>query len=165
MYNNQLATSAGVGTGISRVIYSSDRMSNAEIEAALNEVYQTMKPLYYQFNNFMDFYVNKITKKYKFRFTFDGATYGFERKARMDNLLKLAERGLVLNESAFASAIGIEPQLFSASLRESKGTNWVQDYTQRLFNINTSRSEDVGRPTQDVVTPSGEYKRDMGSNE
>ena len=38
-------------------------MSNAEVEAAMNETYQTMKPLYYQFSNFMDFFANKLTKK------------------------------------------------------------------------------------------------------
>ena len=71
MYDTQLATSAAVGTGLSRVIYSTDRMSNAEIEAALNETYQTMKPMYYQFANFMEFFGNKLTKKYKFKFLFD----------------------------------------------------------------------------------------------
>ena len=161
MYNQQLASTAGVGTGISRVIYSSDRMSIAEVEAAQNEVYQTMKPLYYQFNNFLDFYVNKITKKYKFKFVLDGATYNYERKSRMDNLFKLADHGIVLNESAFASALGIEPQVFSASIRESKNTDWIQEYSQRLFNINTSKdTSTAGRPLSDNITESGEYKRD-----
>ena len=62
MYNDQLKTSAATGTGASRIIYSTDRMSNAEVEAALNETYQTMKPLYAQFSNFLDYYVNQITK-------------------------------------------------------------------------------------------------------
>lgn len=74
-YTNELTTTAGIGTGISRVIYSSDKMSNAELEAALNEVYQTMKPMYAQFNNFLDFYVNQMTSKYKFKFEFVGSNY------------------------------------------------------------------------------------------
>ena len=68
MYENQLANSAGVGSGISRVIYSSDRMSNAEIEAGIIDQYNTMKPLYNQFSNFLNFYVNQITKRYRFKF-------------------------------------------------------------------------------------------------
>ena len=45
MYKTQEAVSAAVGTGLSRVIYSTDRMSNAEVEAAKDETYNTMRPL------------------------------------------------------------------------------------------------------------------------
>ena len=77
MYQTQLSTSAAVGTGLSRVIYSTDRMSNAEIEAAKDETYNTMKPLYYQFSNFMEFYANKLTKKYHFKFILHTAPFTF----------------------------------------------------------------------------------------
>ena len=141
MYNDQLKTSAATGTGASRIIYSTDRMSNAEVEAALNETYQTMKPLYAQFSNFLDYYVNQITKKYKFRFIFDGATYSFERNGRFDRLTKMADKGLVLSPSAWASAYGIEPQIFEAQLRESKYSNWLDEYSQLMININTTAQE------------------------
>ena len=149
MYQNQLATSSAVGTGISRIIYSTDRMSNAEIEAALNETYQTMKPLYYQFANFMEFFANKLTKKYKFKFIFDGSTYRFEREGRFDRLSKLADKGIVLNSSAWASAIGMNPALFENSLMESKGNGWTENL-QLLLNVNTtSQSSTSGRPRAD----------------
>lgn len=164
MYDEQLKTSAGISSGISRVIYSSDRMSNAEMEAALNEVYQTMKPLYYQFSNFMDFFINQITKKYKFRFVFDGSTYTFERKARFENLNKVADRGIVLAPSAWASAMGIEPQLFEASLMESKHSGW-QDNLSLLLNINTTKqeqSDSSGRPRNEgIVDDSTERNYDQ----
>lgn len=150
MYDEQLKTSAGVSSNIGRIIYSSDRMSNAEIEAGLNEIYQTMKPLYYQFENFMEFFVNQITKKYKFKFIFDGSTYSFERNRRFEQLTKIADKGLVLNASAWASAIGMEPQLFETSLRESKLTGWAEKYSQLLLNINTTaQDENAGRPRTD----------------
>ena len=103
-------------------------MSNAEVEAALNEIYQTMKPLYYQFNNFMDFFVNMQTKKYKFKFIFDGSNYRWEREARFEKIMKLSDKGIVLAPSAWASAVGIEPQLFEASLMESKNCNWKDNF-------------------------------------
>lgn len=167
-YNNDLTTTAGLGTGISRVIYSSDRMSNAEIEAALNEVYQTMKPMYAQFNNFLDFYVNQMTSKYKFKFEFTGSNYPFERDARFDKLMKLADKGLVLNSSAWASAIGMNPVTFDRMLSESKATGWVIKYGQLVLNANTSKSpsdsgSDGGRPRQNAssLTDSGEASREM----
>lgn len=162
-YTNELTTTAGIGTGISRVIYSSDKMSNAELEAALNEVYQTMKPMYAQFNNFLDFYVNQMTSKYKFKFEFVGSNYQFERDARFDKMMKMADKGLVLNSSAWASAIGMNPVTFDRMLAESKYTGWINKYSQMLMNTyTTSQSNEGGRPRQSgtSLTESGEASRE-----
>ena len=163
-YTNELTTTAGIGTSISRVIYSSDKMSNAELEAALNEVYQTMKPMYAQFNNFLDFYVNQMTSKYKFKFEFVGSNYQFERDARFDKMMKMADKGLVLNSSAWASAVGMNPVTFDRMLAESKYTGWIDKYSQMLLNANTSSYKDNegGRERKNArdLTESGEASRD-----
>ena len=163
-YTNELTTTAGIGTGISRVIYSSDKMSNAELEAALNEVYQTMKPMYAQFNNFLDFYVNQMTSKYKFKFEFVGSNYQFERDARFDKMMKMADKGLVLNSSAWASAVGMNPVTFDRMLAESKYTGWIDKYSQMLLNANTSSYKDHegGRERKNArdLTESGEASRE-----
>lgn len=163
-YTNELTTTAGIGTGISRVIYSSDKMSNAELEAALNEVYQTMKPMYAQFNNFLDFYVNQMTSKYKFKFEFVGSNYQFERDARFDKIMKMADKGLVLNSSAWASAVGMNPVTFDRMLAESKYTGWIDKYSQMMLNANTSSYKDNegGRERKNArdLTDSGEASRE-----
>ena len=163
-YTNELTTTAGIGTGISRVIYSSDKMSNAELEAALNEVYQTMKPMYAQFNNFLDFYVNQMTSKYKFKFEFVGSNYQFERDARFDKMMKMADKGLVLNSSAWASAIGMNPVTFDRMLAESKYTGWIDKYSTMMLNANTSSYKDNegGRERKNArdLTDSGEASRE-----
>lgn len=163
-YTNELTTTAGIGTGISRVIYSSDKMSNAELEAALNEVYQTMKPMYAQFNNFLDFYVNQMTSKYKFKFEFVGSNYQFERDARFDKMMKMADKGLVLNSSAWASAVGMNPVTFDRMLAESKYTGWIDKYSQMLLNANTSsyKNNEGGRERKNArdLTESGEASRE-----
>lgn len=163
-YTNELTTTAGIGTGISRVIYSSDKMSNAELEAALNEVYQTMKPMYAQFNNFLDFYVNQMTSKYKFKFEFVGSNYQFERDSRFDKMMKMADKGLVLNSSAWASAVGMNPVTFDRMLAESKYTGWIDKYSQMLLNANTSSYKDNegGRERKNArdLTESGEASRE-----
>ena len=161
MYQNKLSTTAGIGTGISRVIYSTDRMSNAEVEAAMNETYQTMKPMYYQFSNFMEFFANKLTKRYKFKFIFDGATYRYERDARFERILKLADKGIVLSPSVWASVIGMNPVLFENSLIESKVSGWT-DNLQLLLNTNTTAQENVaGRPRTDYPDDSTDRNEDM----
>lgn len=163
MYTDQLATSAGVGSGVSRVIYSSDRMSNAEIEAGITDQYNTMKALYYQFENFLDFYVNQLTKKYKFKFHFTGCTYDFERDKRFDRLCKLADRGLVLGPSAWASAVGYEPQQFERLLEEAKYGDFKDKFMLMLNANTTAQSSDNqgGRPTKETgdLSDSGEMNR------
>lgn len=161
MYTNQLSTSAAVGSGLSRVIYSTERMSNAEVEAAMNETYQTMKPMYYQFSNFMEFFANKLTKKYKFKFIFDGSTYRYEREARFDKLSKLADKGIVLNPSAWASAIGMNPVLFENSLMESKNTGWVENLQLLLNSNTTSQNATSGRPRTDFPDDSTDRNWDQ----
>ena len=163
MYKDQVATTAASGTGISRVIYSTDRVSAAELEAQQNEVYQTMRPMYSQFNNFMDFFVNQMTKKYKFKFTFDGATYRYDRTQRFEQINKLADRGIVLPPSAWASALGQNPALFEAALRESKNTGWLDKYSQLMVNINTTSQEaEGGRPREEgAVDAATEASREL----
>lgn len=163
-YNNELSTTAGIGTGISRAIYSSDRMSAAEIEAAQNEVYQTMRPMYAQFNNFLDFFVNQMTGKYKFKFEFIGSTYRYERNDRFDHLVRLSDKGLVLNPSAWASAVGMNPVTFERMLNESKLTGWIDKYSQTMVNVNviSQGNNGGGRPRIDgAVEESTEASREM----
>ena len=163
MYEQQLANSAGVGSGISRVIYSSDRMSNAEIEAGIIDQYNTVKQVYAQFNNFLEFFVNKLTKRYKFSFEFNGCSYPFERRERFDRLVTIADKGLVLGPSAWASAMGYKPQEFERLLEESKHSGWIDNLSQLMMNVNTTKQESQGgRPRQETgdLTDSGESSRD-----
>lgn len=161
LYNKQLSTTAASGTGMSRVIYSSDRMSNAELQYATEAQYQIMKVMYPQFNKFLEFYANRLTKHYKFAFAFEGCSYEYERQKRFDRLVKFADKGIVLNESAYAAALGMRPQDFSRSLSEG-ASGRMQAKLTALLNANTMKSNSgVGRPRTDdaELTPSGEASR------
>lgn len=162
MYANQLKNAAGMGSSASRIIYSSDRMSNAELQYATEADYHIMKALYPQFENFLDFWANKLTKTYKFKFIFDGCSFEFDRQARFDRLLKMADKGLVLNSSAYASALGMRPQDFDASLSEGCYGDLTKKLTL-LLNANTTKDGSVtgGRPTMDAtqITESAEASR------
>ena len=163
MYSNQLAISAGLGSGASRVLYSSDRMSNAELQYAVEAQYQIMKNLYPQFQNFLDFYGNKLTSKYHFKFIFDGCSYEFEREKRFDRIFKLADKGIVLNSSAYASVLGMTPQDFERSLTEGHSGGWL-DKLSLLLNANTMKDGGGGngrpRSESSTLTESGEASRE-----
>ena len=161
MYEQQLANSAGVGSGISRVIYSSDRMSNAEIEAGIIDQYNTVKQVYSQFNNFLEFFGNQLTKKYKFKFSFDGCSYPFEREKRFERLTKAADKGIVLGPSAWASAMGYTPMEFDRLLDEAKYGDFSNKWQLMLNTNTTAQDSQGGRPRKDDgLTDSGESSRD-----
>ena len=160
MYDKHLSTSAGLGSGASRLIYSSDRMSNAELQYSVEALYQIMKNLYPQFQNFMDFYASKLKTKYHFKFIFDGCSYDFDRGKRFERLMKLADKGMVLNSSAYASAIGMSPQDFDRSLQEGHSSGWL-DKLSMMLNANTMKDGGNGRPPSDDtdLSDSGEASR------
>lgn len=162
MYENQLSNSAGVGSGISRVIYSSDRMSNAEIEAGIIDQYNTVKQVYSQFNNFLEFFGNQLTKKYKFKMTLDGCSYPFEREQRFERLTKAADKGIVLGPSAWASAMGYTPMDFDRLLDEAKYGDFSIKWQLMLNTNTTAQDSQGGRPQKNTgdLTDSGESSRD-----
>lgn len=128
MVDTQVKTAVGSGASASRILYATDKMSQEEIRNAILADYNVMKVLYEQFNNFLDFYVNKLTKKYKFKFIFDGSNYGFEREWRKDGIMRLAENGIVANDTAFASAYGFHPVVFSKMLQETSADgSWMSN--------------------------------------
>lgn len=164
MYGDQLKEAAGVGSSIGRVIYSSDKMSSAEIEAGQTEVYNIMKPMYAQFANFINFYANRLCKKYRFVVEFTGSNYKWERQQRFDNIMTLADRGFVLNESAYSSIVGMSPMQFDAMLAEGK-YGGMSDKLSLLLNANTMKDggSTNGRPAMnaDELSDSGERNRDQ----
>ena len=64
---------AGNGASANRMIYSDDKMSKDEVENAIVTDYNIVKKLYNQFDSFLDFYVNKKTRKYKFKFSLESS--------------------------------------------------------------------------------------------
>ena len=104
-----------------------------------------------------------MTSKYKFKFEFVGSNYQFERDARFDKMMKMADKGLVLNSSAWASAVGMNPVTFDRMLAESKYTGWIDKYSTLMLNANTTaQSNEGGRPRQSgtSLTESGEASRE-----
>lgn len=170
---NQNKIAGGASASASRLIYATDRMSTTELENAIQVDGNLVKGLYSQFQNFLEFWANKRTKKYKFKFLFEGLNFEFERNKRVERLFKFADKGIVLNSSAFASAMGMAPQDFDRSLSEGHSGDFVSKLTM-LMNVNTmkngggiqpSTSSDSqgGRPPVDssTLSDSGEQNRNQ----
>lgn len=161
MYDKQLKQSAGQSASASRMIYSDDKMSQSELENAIITDYNTIKKVYAQFNNFMNFYVNRKTKKYKFNFNFEGCSYPFERKQRFTQLMELGAVGIVLNSSAYASALGVKPNMFDAMMDEAHSGDFLTKLSP-LISIHTSTDKSKGQPEKDSseLSDGGSVARD-----
>ena len=143
MYSSTLTTSVTSGANASRILFASDKMSETEVIAAVTSDYNIMASLYKQFNSFLNFYVNHLTKKYKFQFYFDGANYDFLRDDKFEMIMKLAERGIVPNETVFASAMGMHPVMFSKMLMETSAEDsWIDNLSQ-LTSVHTQSGSAV----------------------
>lgn len=79
-------------------------------------------------------------------------------------MMKMADKGLVLNSSAWASAVGMNPVTFDRMLAESKYTGWIDKYSTMMLNANTSSYKDNegGRERKNArdLTESGEASRE-----
>lgn len=151
MVEKQYTTTAAQGASASTMIYTTSKMSQSELENALYEDYCFIKPLYEQFNQFLNFYVNKKTVKYKFEFCLDGMDRPFDRKQRQESLRNFADKGIVLDSTMWASALGIKPQVFQRSLECAHNSDFI-DNLSMMLNANTmgnNSENEAGRPKKD----------------
>ena len=154
MVENQEKITAADGASATTLIYTSDKMSQFELENAIYSDYCFMKPLYDQFNQFLNFYVNKKTKKYKFEFFFDGLDRQWDREKRQNVLRNYADKGIVLDSTMWASALGMKPQAFQRSLECAHNSNFIDNLTM-LLNANTMKNgggEDIDTISQKEST-------------
>lgn len=164
MVSTYYKSSVAPAASASRLIYSTDKMSNLEIENALMSDYQVVAKLYLQFNTFLNYYVNRYLAskriKLRFDFCFEGSIFPFEREKRQKQIMDLAERGITLSPPAFASAFGYTPMEFDNMLTESYYSDKWKKITP-LVSIHTIGQSKGGRPQVDdgVLTPSGEANR------
>lgn len=159
MVDNQAKITAADGASATTLIYTSDKMSQFELENAIYTDYCFMKPLYDQFNQFLNFYVNRKTKKYKFEFFFDGLDRQWDREKRQNALRNYADKGIVLDPTMWASSLGMKPQAFQRSLECAHNSNFI-DNLSMLLNANTMKngggveSELGGAPKKDSLEKS-----------
>lgn len=152
MVGTALENAAGQGAYGSSIIFSSGKKGQAEVLNGIIADYNIMKKLYMQFNAFLNFFVNKKTRKYKFNFRLDGCSYPFEREYRRKQINELADRGLTLPVQAWASAYGFEPHDFSRMLDEAVNGG-MDKQLMLLLNSNTSKDGgQVGNPVKDQTS-------------
>jgi hypothetical protein len=166
-HNKNVIASSGANR---QLIFSTDRANIEETRASINVDEFMMEHVYPYFNSFLDFYVNKLTKKFKFSFKFEGTEFASNRKLRLENSLKFAEKGMVLPQK-MAAAVGMSPFQFEKQLAMAQASGFVDALTP-IVNASQMSGKDVvsgkknGAPRKDEseLTEAGSEARAQGSN-
>lgn len=148
-----------------KVIFSTnDRMNVVETQLSLNIDELLAESVYPQFENFLEFYINNETKKYKFKIRFVGSNDYISRTRRQEEAFKYADKGVVL-PNRIASSLGLNKFELEDELAEAKASGFT-DKLMLMVNVNTMSNKDTGRPQKDEtdLTDSGSETRTTGSN-
>lgn len=157
--------SSGLNTAL---FYTSKLKANA-IESQLSFQGDSLlmeHNLYPQFANFLNYYCNKRTSKYKYNFKFEGNAYYLDRQKRLETATTLATNGIVLPQ-LFSSALGLKPQDFYRMMEESKATGFVDKLTPILSSFQMGNNPaNGGRPekSDSKISESGEQTKSDGAN-
>ena len=149
MYSEAIKNTTALGAAASRIIYDTDKASEAELIAQITTDASPLKKLYRQFEQFLNFYANKKTRKYNFAFHFDGIDYWFDKENRRDALEFAVDRGVIPNLTFFAQALGYPPHIFAQAVDEGKNGD-LSDKLGQLISIHTTAgsglNDEGGRP-------------------
>ena len=161
MYNQSNEVEAASSGATSRLIYASDKQSATEIVYSANIDEMIAKSVYPQYEKWLSTMINHFTKKYKFKFKFEGSKFSENRKTRLDNALKLADKGIVM-PAKIAAAVGMDIFEMKELIQQCKFDGF-QDLLYLLPNSNTKDmgTQNSGRPgtsmPADSTTRSDDY--------
>jgi hypothetical protein len=160
--NTALATS-GVNTNL---IFTSDVKQNVEeTRLSLNVDEQEMYNLYPQFENFMDYHINKLTHKYRFKTHFEGTKFYNNKEQRFDKAMSLTDKGIVL-PNLIAASLGMNAFELQRQMDEARANGFIDTLTPVISSAQMSGDAKAGRPSKSdsELTDSGADTRGAGSN-
>jgi hypothetical protein len=168
LYDSYLRTtlaSSGVNTNL--LFTSQVRPNTIETQLSLNTDEQLMELLYSQFNAFMNYHVNRVTKNFKFEFVFEGTEFYNNRQRRLDTQMTLTDKGIVMPQK-IAAAIGMKPNAFMKQLEEARALGFTDNLTPIVpaFQMSGAGGKEGGRPQKkdSELGDNGEQTRASGSN-
>ena len=156
-----------------KVIFSTKENQNAiESQFSIDIDRMLVKSIYPQFENFLEYYANRHTKKFKWSFRFVGTNDKFDREARQEEAFKYADKGVVL-PNKIASSLGMNKIELERELEEMNASDFIDKlrpminiYTQGNVTQGSTANAGAGRPLakDSDLTDSGEETRSKGSN-
>lgn len=162
-YNKSIASMSGN----SRVLFSVDKQNAVESQIAMNMDENIVRPLYDQFEKFLEYNINKLTKKFKFNFKLSGFNTFTDRKERNDMTREWAEKGVIIPDN-IAHSLGFNNRIeLEATLEMVQATDFVSKLTMLPNMFNQKDSSSVGRPSKGdgSISDSGASTTNTASND
>lgn len=166
LYSKYLSTALASSGINSNLIFSGNIKPNAiETQLSLNVDEQIGYMMYPQFENFLEYHVNRFTSKFKFKFHFEGTHFFTNRQERFDKVMTLADKGIVLPQK-IAAAMGMKPSDFQRQLDMARASGFVDNLTPIISSFQMGANLQGGRPKKNVsdLGESGEQTRSDGEN-
>lgn len=133
IYDSYLRTALASSGINSNLIFSSNIKPNAiETQLSLNVDEQMMTALYDQFASFMNYWGNRYTQKYKFRFEFEGTNFSVNRDSRYEKAMGLFDKGIILPQK-IAASLGMKPSVFRKQMEEANAMGFVESLTNPTY--------------------------------
>jgi len=165
--SSYLRTTLGASGASSNLLFANDVKPNTletQLSLAVDEILVTS--VYPQFENFLNWHINKRTNKFKFKVVFEGSKFYTNSKRRLENAFLLSDRGIVLPQK-ISAAMGMSPFEMERQMEEAVASGWVDKLTPIKMSSQMSSDDEVGAPkkSEDEISESGEQTRQDGGNE
>lgn len=156
MYDQANSIQSASSGATSRIIYASDRSTATEIEYSIGVDSLIATSVYPQYEKWLSSQINFFTKKYKFRFKFEGTKFHQDKERRKKTAIEFANMGL-FNEQKLAAAWGMDVFELQDQL-EMGNASGMFNLLRLPPNANTASfgSAAVGRPNAEVPSDSTE---------
>ena len=165
MYPSYLKnTLAASGVNTSLIFTSNQRANILESNLSLQSDLFLMYKLYPQFSQFLNYHINKRTKKYKWNFMFEGSNFSIDRESRWNTQMDLMERGIVLPQK-ISSALGMKPHHLRKMMEQSEAEGFIDKLTP-IIQSNQLSKDSAGRPSMSdsEIGDAGAQTKEAGSN-
>ena len=165
IYSDYLQTTVAASGINSRLILSTEKPTVLESQLSVDVDEFLMSYIYPYFENFLEYHINKRTKKFNFKFKFEGSEFSTSREKRLDVQMKLMEKGFVLPQK-ISAAIGMQYQDLIRHLDMAKASG-IEDKLIIIINASqASKDEKAGRPQKPTgdLGESGSQTRGDGGN-
>jgi len=161
IYDSYLKTtlaSSGVNTNL---IFTSDIKPNVlETQLSLNVDEQMMTILYEQFNIFMNYFVNKFTRTFKFNFVFEGTQFFLNRQQRLEAAMQLFNVGIVLPQK-IAAAMGMKPAQLRKHMEEAQATGFMSLLSPPQLEAQKEMAEIQGKQQKELADQTAQNQKEL----
>ena len=165
IYSDYLQTTVAASGINSRLIWSTDKPTVLESQLSVDVDEFLMNYIYPYFENFLEYHINKRTKKFKFKFTFEGSEFSTSREQRLDVQMKFMEKGIVLPQK-ISAAMGMQYHDFVRHMEMAESSGFVDKLTPIINSSQASKDEEAGRPRKSAsdLGEEGSQTRGDGGN-